>query len=107
MTEKQLQAAIVELARLTGWLVYHTHDSRKSEPGFPDLCMVRKRDGRLIFAELKSAKAKLSDEQIDWGNALMQDVYREYYVWRPSDWQDGRIERTLFPRKNTANAAQH
>ena len=37
-TEKGFQAAVVELARLRGWLVYHTYDSRRSAKGFPDLC---------------------------------------------------------------------
>ena len=47
MTEKQFMAQVVELAKLKGWLVYHTYDSRRSEPGFPDLCMVRK--GTCLF----------------------------------------------------------
>ena len=51
MTETQLQSAIIELARLTGWLVYHTHDSRHSAKGFPDLCMVRCEEGGLRRAE--------------------------------------------------------
>ena len=37
MTEKQFQSHIVQYAKMRGWLVYHTHDSRRSEPGFPDL----------------------------------------------------------------------
>lgn len=39
--ERDFQAAVMELARLLGWRVYHTWDSRKSEPGFPDLVLVR------------------------------------------------------------------
>ena len=39
-TEDQWQSAVIEYARLMGWLVYHTHDSRHSEKGFPDLVLV-------------------------------------------------------------------
>ena len=92
MTEKQLQQAVVELAQYKGYLVYHTYDSRKSEPGFPDLTMVKQ--GRLIFVELKSAKGKVSPEQLVWLGALMV-TNAEVYVWRPADWQSGEIERIL------------
>jgi hypothetical protein len=38
------------LVHLLGWRVYHTWDSRKSEPDFPDLVLVR---DRVMFAELQ------------------------------------------------------
>ena len=57
-TEAQFQAAVIQYAELKGWMVYHTHDSRGSRPGFPDLTMVR--DGVLIFAELKSERGRLT-----------------------------------------------
>ena len=92
MTETQLQSAIIELARVTGWLCYHTHDSRHSAKGFPDLCMVR--CGRVIFAELKSEKGKLTPEQEQWQIRLVQ-TDAEYYVWRPVDWMSGRVDEVL------------
>ena len=95
MTETQLQAAIIELARLTGWLVYHTHDSRHSAKGFPDLCMVR--CGRVVFSELKSEKGKLTPEQEQWQIRLVQ-TDAEYYVWRPVDWMAGRVDEVLKRR---------
>ena len=39
VTEKAFQTAVVELAELCGWKVYHTYDSRRSAPGFPDLVL--------------------------------------------------------------------
>ena len=43
MTEAQFQEAVVQLARLTGWLVYHTFDSRRSQAGYPDLTLLKGR----------------------------------------------------------------
>ena len=64
-TEAQFQAVVIEYAELHGWRVYHTHDSRRSQAGFPDLTMVRA-EPRLIFAELKSEGGKPTDEQTAW-----------------------------------------
>lgn len=99
MTEKQLQAAVVECARLLGWRVYHTYDSRRSEAGFPDLTMVRR--GRIVFAELKTAKGRTSAMQDAWLDDLdpahggTDGDGAEAYVWRPLDWTSGRIEAVL------------
>jgi hypothetical protein len=66
--EAAFQVRIIELATVHGWRVYHTHDSRRSEPGFPDLVLVR--GSRLLFVELKVGKRQLTDEQRDWLRAL-------------------------------------
>ena len=89
-TEKQFQAAVVQFAKLTGWLVYHTHDSRRSEPGFPDLVLVR--DDRIIYAELKTERGRMSAAQRTWQEALIC-AGAEHRVWRPSHWPI--IESTL------------
>ena len=82
LTEKQWQQQVVSLARQTGWnRIYHTHDSRRSAHGFPDLVLVR---DRVIFAELKTEKGKLSDAQQAWLDAL-RAAGAEAYIWRPSD----------------------
>jgi hypothetical protein len=75
-------ATVIELANLYGWLHYHTHDSRNSSAGFPDLVLVRK--GFLIFAELKSETGRLSRMQQVWLDELKGAV-GAVYVWRPSD----------------------
>ena len=96
MTERELQNAVLELAGYLDWITYHTHDSRRSNPGFPDLCMVR--CGRLVFAELKSERGKLTNDQRSWIVELVRaDV--ETYLWRPSDWTDGTIEAVLKGEK--------
>ncbi len=98
MKEDQLLEAIRDYARLRGWLCYHTHDSRRSEPGFPDLVLVR--GGRLIFAELKKEGEHPTKEQRKWllqldkvANNWNESV--DAYVWYPSDWLSGKIEEVL------------
>ena len=97
MTETQLQSAILEFARLNGWLCYHTYDSRHSAKGFPDLCMVR--GGRMVFAELKSEKGVETDDQKEWGDCLelasIRNQLLEVYLWRQSDWMSGRVDEVL------------
>ena len=105
MRERAFQAAVIELAELQGWRVYHTHDSRRSRPGFPDLTMVR--HGELVFAELKtdSPQSRPTAAQNLWLSDLghVADLVEEnisarpslvrVFLWRPSDWPE--IERAL------------
>ena len=83
LSEKQLQSQIVQYAKLRGWRVYHTYDSRRSTAGFPDLVLVR--DNHLIFAEIKSNRGKVTPEQRSWIEALTR-TQCEIHVWRPDDW---------------------
>lgn len=82
MKEREWQSQVVDAARLLGWRVYHTHDSRRSEPGWPDLALVR---DRLVMAELKTETGRVSTAQSDWLAAL-RDAGVETHLWRPSDW---------------------
>jgi len=84
-TEKQWQSEVIALAKDLGWLVYHTLRSKGSEPGFPDLVMVR--GERILFIELKTMKGKLSQTQSFWLEALSHTTVG-VYVWRPSDIQE-------------------
>ena len=91
VTEKQFQATVIAMAKTCGWMVYHTHDSRKSEPGFPDLTMTR--NGRMVYAELKTQSGRTTPEQDAWLAALAECDGNEVFVWRPSDFQE--ITETL------------
>lgn len=91
MSEATLQVRVEAIARVHGWLAYHTHDSRRSQAGFPDLTLVR--DGRIVFAELKSETGRLRPEQREWLEQLGRAT--EVWVWRPSDYLSGEIERVL------------
>jgi hypothetical protein len=84
-TEKQWQSEVTTLAKDLGWLTYHTLRSKGSEPGFPDLVLVR--GERVLFIEVKTMKGKLSSAQSFWLGALGQTTV-EVYLWRPSDIQE-------------------
>ncbi len=90
LTEAVFQRSVVELAQWMAWRCYHTFDSRRSTQGYPDLTLVR--EDRLIFAELKSDRGRLSKGQRDWLQAL-EMAGAEAYVWRPRSW--GEILETL------------
>ena len=84
MTEKQFQMQIVMVAKANGWTVYHTYDSRRSEPGFPDLVLVR---DRVLFRELKTDAGRMSNAQEAWGQKLTE-AGADFKVWRPQDTPD-------------------
>ena len=86
ITEQQFQFAVKRAAMAYGWLVYHTYDSRRSDPGFPDLFMVR--NGQAIAAELKreGKRGVVSAAQEDWLDALSDVPGISPHVWRPSQW---------------------
>lgn len=81
MSEKQWQAQVIDAARLLGWHAYHTHDSRRSEPGWPDLALVR---DRLVMAELKTDTGRVSAAQQRWLD-MLEAAGVEVHVWRPRD----------------------
>ena len=97
ITEKQFESQVKDLAKLFGWKYYHTWRSIHSPAGFPDCVMVRL--SRIIFAELKSEKGKVSPAQQEWLDALgnVGDKDMQVYLWRPSDIEPngGEIARVL------------
>ena len=91
MTEAELQAQIVDLCKHMGLLVYHTYDSRRSQPGFPDLVIVGKYG--VLYRELKTDRGRLRPEQDQWLEAL-HATGADASVWRPRDWPT-RVHREL------------
>ena len=87
ISEKQFESQIKDLAKMFGWLYYHTWQSIHSPAGFPDCTMVR--NGTVIFAELKSDKGKLNEAQEVWIEELTKvssvSLGVQVYVWRPDD----------------------
>ena len=84
MSESELQEGIVTTAGLSGWMVYHTYNSQRSAPGFPDLVLVHA-DRGMVIAELKSAKGKPTTDQWAWLTMLAR-WNAHVYLWRPCDY---------------------
>lgn len=120
MSEAELQAAIIDLAQLLGWRVHHSRPARMrdgswrtpiaGDAGFFDLVMAKPGEP-LLLVELKSETGKQSEEQLAWVKAIgatlglgvtthlgrsgRSGCTFEFWLWRPSDWVSGAIERTL------------
>lgn len=120
-TEAQFQGQVVGLAAILGWESVHfraamtkhgwrTPGSGSMAKGWPDLTLVRERDRRLIFAELKADKGKPTPDQErvllllsglagDWFDpALLPEspaarMRIGVYLWHPKDFD--QIERIL------------
>jgi hypothetical protein len=83
VSERALTDYVRDVARAFGWRRFHSWLSKHSPAGFPDEVLCR--PPRLVFAELKSEKGKLSAEQEAWLQDLRGVPGVECYVWRPSD----------------------
>lgn len=87
--EDEFMRRVINFARSRGWKVYHTRDSRRSDPGFPDLILIRR---YVLVVELKIAKGRTTAAQAEWLAAFRAaDV--PAVVWRPADWP--RIQEVL------------
>lgn len=92
-SEASFQKAVIDLARLNGWIVAHFRPAQNSRgewrtpvaadgKGFPDLVLVRE---RVLFRELKTDRGRLSQEQWSW-IAQLGDAGADAGVWMPRDW---------------------
>jgi hypothetical protein len=108
--ERDFQRTVTELAEMLGWEWMHvrpmqtkhgwaTGTSGTMAKGWPDLTLVRERDHRLLFVELKAEDGVPTPAQdrvlallrtLHWaaddGNPSTTTV--EVYVWWPRDFDD-------------------
>lgn len=101
MTERELQDWIVAAARLLGWRVAHYRPARTAHGwrtpvsydgrGLPDLLLAR---DRIVFAEIKVGRNRLSPEQTTWLEVL-REAGVEAHVWTDKDWVSGVVEDVL------------
>ena len=88
--EEHFLQYVRDLARALGWESYHTRRSIGSDPGFPDLMLLR---GNVqLIAELKTMTGKPTPAQEKW-LAAFRAAGVPTYVWRPCDRPE--IERIL------------
>lgn len=86
MSEKEWQQQVEDIARWGKWLFYHTWNSRHSASGFLDLILLR--EERMVVAELKRERGKLTADQKIWLDAFRAIPAAEVYVWRPVDMDE-------------------
>jgi hypothetical protein len=93
-TERQWQAWVIHNAMYNKWSHYHAPDNKPDGltgkvqmivAGFPDLVLVK--GNRLVFAELKREKGKVTEAQKVWLKRL-EATGAECYIWRPSQWEE-------------------
>lgn len=120
--ELDLHKQVTELAEILGWewmavrpmfdvkrKVYRTGTIGTMAKGWPDLVLVRSRDRRIIFAELKGTKRdkptpdqervldvlRPLDGTFYAGFGGTQDEFKHteihVFVWRPEDWPEIEI----------------
>jgi hypothetical protein len=111
MLEAELQSEVKKIAVGAGFLTYHTYRSKRSEPGFPDLVLLRVGlRCQLYFVELKRQSEEPTDKQKEWlaaleafktcaGGFAEMNVSFGVFVWRPMDLLNGAVERCLTATK--------
>lgn len=83
LSEAEFQSLVLEAVRRLGLQAYHTHDSRRSQPGFPDLVIVG--DRGILFRELKTEVGVVSADQRYWVE-ILRGGGADVEVWRPNMW---------------------
>lgn len=99
-SEKDFQAAVVALCAWLGLAVFHPYESRRSQPGYPDLTVVG--PGGVLWRELKTTTGRVSPAQRDW-LARLTDAGMDARVWRPDDWPNmirAELDTIRAPRKD-------
>lgn len=82
-TERAFQRVVEQLLTLHGWRYYHTHDSRRSIPGFPDIVALR--GHRLLALELKTRRGRATADQLAWLVAFAEIPFAWSGIVRTSD----------------------
>lgn len=92
ISEATFTQQVIQLARVLGWRVAHfrpamTKGGRWVTPmsgdvGFPDLVLIK--PGRIIFAELKAEKGRLTPAQEKWLETA-KAAGIQACLWRPRD----------------------
>ena len=94
MDEKELQQWVIDLAKLNGWRVYFTWNSKHSPKGWVDLILLR--GIYMLCLELKTEKGRVSPEQAKTIRALSTIRRVEVDVIRPR--HRDQLEKILTAR---------
>lgn len=106
MTEAELQACVLDLAKVMHWRVAHFRQALTAKgwrtpvsadgAGFPDLVLAApcRHDAiysQVLFVELKGSGGKVTSAQREWLDLLAPNAA----VWTPKEWLDGTIQKVL------------
>jgi hypothetical protein len=94
--EAEVQAVIVDVLGLCGYLWHHETDSRRSHAGLPDIVAVHPVSGTVLFVECKRETGRLSAAQLVWADGLRSAQAAwpgtgpglAYHLARPSNLDD-------------------
>ena len=97
LTETEFQRQVTDLAELFGWQWAHFRPAQTSRgwrtpvsgplgSGFPDLVLARARDRRLLFAELKTDRGRVTPDQ-ERIHETLAAAGQPVNVWRPADFE--------------------
>jgi hypothetical protein len=99
MTETDLLRGVLDIAKVYGWRTLHVRPARTAHGwrtavsgdgiGWPDVVAVR--GSRIVAAELKAERGRLTPDQDRWLYDLAAAGV-DVHVWRPSDYPDGVVE---------------
>ena len=97
-SERLWQDKVTQIADTCGWDAHHIRPGKYGNTyktdglkGMPDLILIGRRGQGIVFAELKTAKGKLSPIQEARIAQLLTNGC-EVHVWRPSD-EDKVVKR--------------
>lgn len=88
VSEGAWQAAVMRVLKGAGYMTYHTHDSRRSPSGWPDVAAIKPTGGILYLCELKTETGIVSQAQAAWLEALAGTRGVVAEVWKPSMVED-------------------
>jgi hypothetical protein len=103
LLEGEWMRQVTDLADVLGWTWAHFRPAKTAHgwrtpvsgtigKGWPDLTLVRERDHRIVFAELKrEGKHPDPDQQVVLDRLRAAGL--EVHVWRPSDFAE--VQRVL------------
>lgn len=94
ITETAWMDWIAEIAHTWGWTLAHFRPARTIHgwrtavgydgKGFPDLVLIHPIRRRVIFAEVKTDRGRLDDDQATWRNKLVS-AGADWHLWQPKD----------------------
>lgn len=86
-----------------GYLVYHTYDSRRCVPCFPDLVIVGY--GHIIVLEIKTDRGRVTEAQRQWMTQLSAAGV-DVRLYRTSEWKTLDLHNELVALRRLARSRQ-